>query len=408
MPGALSKVRHLLHIDSFVETVNAMSCQELLFVFVSVMMVISGYAGQLLVMNLWLNNMGTISPNEAPITLLTSTAVSTTLFFGGALVFRVIVMWKTISFRFLLCKKGIFLSIALGFTNAIGGILMVYAAPNTLEIMQTLLICTQVFWTLAAAKLFLGDERSLLNALVIASFLCVAGGIVLGASPSFTQSDAASSSPPKSKWWTLIYFVSVIPAALFNVFASMFMREFTEEPQAASVEDGSPLLLNSPAGNIDDNAKHARADDTTVKLTMLVALSFGLVFWAFALLPLNAAPWFGPSKNFGETQQALKDGWSCVFQGTHGCAHTYIYFILFNVSYFLFFFGSSYLNHFSAALNSMVSQLATPIAAIVLMIAPSLNVDAEAVSVGASVGAVILMIVGSVLFTLWEHGTRKG
>jgi hypothetical protein len=36
-----------------------------------------------------------------------------------------------------------------------------------------------------------------------------------------------------------------------------------------------------------------------------------------------------------------------------------------------------------------------------------LNVQGEAVSVGPSIGAIVLMIVGAALFTLWEHGTRK-
>ncbi|CUG86667.1 membrane-associated protein, putative, partial [Bodo saltans] len=265
------------------DTIRQLSYQELLFIFASVLMVISGYAGQILVMNLWLNNMGTIAPTQAPLS-----AISTTLFFGGALVFRIFMHWETISFRFMLNKRAVVLGVALGFCNAFSGIIMVYAAPNTPEIMQTLLLCTQVFWTLAGSKLFLKDERNLINVLVVASFLCVAGGIVVGALPTFSESSNSSSSS-SSKWWTIIFCASMIPAALFNVFASMFMQEFTELPPTAILEDGSPLLINQAELVTDD---HVRGDDATVKLTMLVLLSLGLVFWAFALLPLNATPWF--------------------------------------------------------------------------------------------------------------------
>jgi hypothetical protein len=231
----METLRRLLHIDSLVATVKELSYQELLFIFASVLMVISGYAGQILVMNLWLNNMGSIAPTQAPLALLTLSAISTTVFFGGALVFRIVILWKTISFRFMLNKRAVLLGVALGFCNAISGIIMVYAAPNTPEIMQTLLLCTQVFWTLAGSKLFLHDDRSLINGLVVASFLCIAGGIVLGALPTFSESSGAST--PSTKWWTIIFTVSMIPAALFNVFASMFRN----------LRSCRPLLLKTGA-----------------------------------------------------------------------------------------------------------------------------------------------------------------
>lgn len=113
---------------------------------------------------------------------------------------------------------------------------MVYATPGTTrEIMQALLTCSQIFWTLAGTILILRDERSLCHVLVVASFLFVAGGIILGAVPSLSKDTTSSDAI----WWSLIFAGSMIPAALFNVLATMFMRSFTattEDADAATAQ----------------------------------------------------------------------------------------------------------------------------------------------------------------------------
>lgn len=397
-------IREFLHIDAFFETLQRLTWKELLLICVAVLMVISGNAGQLIVLNLWVAHMGDIPPPQTPLSILTISSSTMAVFFISAILIRAAFSWNSISFRFLFTVKGLVLSVIIGMCNALNGVLLVYATPATSEILQALLLCTQVFWTLAGAKLLLRDPRSILNFLVIGSFLCVAGGIVLGASPTFDQSSPTTSS---TKWWTLIFAASMIPGALYNVFASMYMRAFTEEDPAEEqrpVEDAYPLLVNQQA---EPGKPHDRSDSTTVKLTMLATTGLSQMLWMFAFMPLNAVPWFGPSSNVAETREMLKDGWSCVFQGTHGCSRAYVYYILFNVSYFVNYLGSAYLNHFSATLNSMVTQLSSPIAAIVLLAAPSLNVGSQAVEVGPSVGAILLLMLGSSVFTLWEQGTRK-
>ena len=177
------------------------------------------------------------------------------------------------------------------------------------------------------------------------------------------------------------------------------------------------------SGSIDDEEKNGgalndirnteqndneKSDDTTVKLTMLSTTGLRQVVWMFTLMPLDAVPWFGGSATVQDTATNLAHGWQCVFDPSSqvGCEKAYKYYIMFNVSYFLNYLGSAYLNHYSAALNSMVSQIASPVAAIVLLIAPSLNVDAQPVQVGASIGAVVLIMLGSAVYTLWEQGTR--
>lgn len=396
-------IREFLHIDAFLETYRALTWRELVLIIVAVLMVISGNAGQLIVLNLWVAHMGLIPPPETPLSILTISSSTMAVFFIAAILIRAALNWKTISFRFLFSTKGLVLSVVIGMCNALNGVLLVYATPSTSEILQALLLCTQVFWTLAGSKLLLSDSRSILNFLVIGSFLCVAGGIVLGASPTFSQSSPTTSS---TKWWTLIFAASMIPGALYNVFASMYMRAFTavDEPtKDENTEDAYPLLVNQT----EPEDVHERSDSTTVKLTMLATTGLSQMLWMFVFMPLNAAPWFGSSDNLAETREMLKDGWSCVFQREFGCTRAYVYYIAFNVSYFVNYIGSAYLNHFSATLNSMVTQLSAPIAAIILLVAPSLNVGAQAVEVGPSVGAIILLMLGSAVFTLWEQGTRK-
>jgi drug/metabolite transporter (DMT)-like permease len=398
----MPSIREFLHIDAFFETLRGLTWRELLLITVAVLMVISGNAGQLIVLNLWVAHMGLIPPPETPLSILTISASTMAVFFIAAILVRAALNWRTISFRFLLSRKGLVLSVVIGMCNALNGVLLVYATPATSEILQALLLCTQVFWTLAGSKLLLNDSRSILNFLVIGSFVCVAGGIVLGASPTFSQSSPTTSS---TKWWTCIFAASMIPGALYNVFASMYMRAFTQvdEPKEVEAEDEYPLLVNQS----ESEDVQVRSDSTTVKLTMLATTGLSQMLWMFVFMPLNAAPWFGSSDNIAETREMLKDGWSCVFQREFGCTRAYVYYILFNVSYFVNYLGSAYLNHFSATLNSMVTQLSSPIAAIVLLAAPSLNVGAQAVEVGPSIGAIILLMMGSSVFTLWEQGTRK-
>lgn len=69
--------------------------------------------------------------------------------------------------------------------------------------------------------------------------------------------------------------------------------------------------------------------------------------------------------------------------------------------------GSAYLNHFSATLNSMVTQISSPVASIVLLSFPTLNVSGQLVAAGPCVGGVLLLLIGSMFYTLWEQGSRR-
>ena len=73
---------------------------------------------------------------------------------------------------------------------------------------------TQIFWTMLFAKLFLGPSF-LCEPVVILSFLMCAGGIVLGASPQFDSGPDVRQHPQL----TFIFAASMIPGALYNVFA---------------------------------------------------------------------------------------------------------------------------------------------------------------------------------------------
>lgn len=419
----LYKIRHVifavLHIDDLRESIHVMTAGQLCFVALAVLMVIGGNAGQLLILNLWVNDMGSITPAFPVLTISA---------FTMAVGFVVSILIRKIIFRvylgFLWNRKAMLLTVLIGMCNAFNGVLIVYATQPTPEFMQALLLCTQVFWTLVFSKIAFRDRRRMLTISVLASFLCVAGGIILGASPQFSSSSPTDSN---TKYWTLIFAASMIPGALYNVFASMYMRSFTHpHPTLASVgvvhgvveghydEDGNvvtkPLNLEyhydlNLAGETSTAA--LTSDDTTVKLMMLATTGISQLTWMFILLPIDSAPWFGSSATIAQTRSNLEHGWACVFQRKYGCGHTYAYYIGFNASYFINYLGSAYLNHFSATLNSMVTQLSAPIAAIIMIVFPSINVFTQPVAVGPAVGAIVLLIVGCLLYTMWEQGTRR-
>lgn len=396
----MSAIRAFLHIDEAIARYHAMPARQIVFVLIAVLMVVGGNAGQLLILNLWVNGMGAIPP---AFTVLTLSATTMAVGFVTAIAIRKLFYPAPLSF--LLSVRGLVLSVIIGLCNASNGVLLVYATYPTPEFMQALLLCTQVFWTLLFSRIVIRDRRSVLSLTVLASFLLVAGGIVLGASPQFSDSSPTTS---KTKYWTLIFAASMIPGALYNVFASMYMRSFTRPKQ---VEEDLVANAESQALNyykpLDTDVDLSKSDDTTVKLTMLATTGIFQVMWMFVFLPIDSAPFFDSAPSIAVTRENLKMGWECVLQRKYGCQTVYAYYIGFNVSYFLNYVGSAYLNHFSATLNSMVTQLSAPIAAIVLLIFPTLNVQAQAVSIGPSIGAIIMLLIGSVIYALWEQGTRR-
>lgn len=380
--GLIVNIERMLHIRAAVKSYNAMSKAQVAFVSLLVLLVIAGNCGQLITLNFWIQNFAR-HQQPRPFTILTLSATTIASFFTVALLGRI--MTKRVRLNFLFTPKGIGLTLIVGFCNATNGIFLVSASGPTPEVLQALLLSSQVFWTLIFCAVILREGRSYVNVLVAVSFLFSAGGIILGASPSF----AGEKFTRDAKLWSLIFAFSMIPGALYNVFASIYMRLFTIRPDHPE--------------DVDDVF---RADDVTVKLTMLCTTGFSQIFWMFVFLPLDSAPWFGTSPNLAASRAALTAGWECVFK--HGvCEGNYIYYLLFNVSYFLNYVGSSYLNHYSAGLNAMVTQLSSPIGAIILIIAPAWNVDETPYAAGPAVGGAILLIIGTLIYTVWENGSRE-
>ena len=382
-----------LSIARFVESVRELSASQLLLVGVCVILVVGGNAGQLISLNIWVNHFPTEISPPYPILTISATTIATA--FTVSLIVRLALFGGNC--RFLLCWKGLLLSLAIGCCNSLNGVLLVYATQPTPEILQALLLTTQVFWTLVSSKILLRDERSLFHVLVFLSFALSAGGIILGASPTFDGTDMTTDV----KYWSLIFAASMIPGALYNVFASMYMRSFTKPKQpAASHYSKEPLMLGYAA---DQEHEDSRSDDTTVKLVMLSVTGFSQVMWMFVLFPLDSATWFGPQKDLEASKQNLDAGWKCVFGS---CSSVYLYYLLFNGSYLCNYLGSAYLNHYSATLNSMVTQLSSPVAALLLIAVPSWNVQKEPVKAGISIAAAFMIIAGSLLYSAWEHTTR--
>ena len=409
-----ARLSSFVHLNDLCQSIAALTPLQVLLILMATTFVISGNGGQLLSLNLWVNHFPANVP--PPYSILTLSAVTISAAFLIAMVVRILLVRPRLTF--LLSKKGLLLALLIGLSNSLNGVLLVFATPSTPEILQALLLCSSIFWTLLFSTVMLKDRRRVFTSVLVGlSFLLCSGGIVLGASPQFGGSSMASDKV----YWTLIFAASMIPGALYNVFASMYMRSFTAphrpkindrgEDEAASPTDINPGGYYSAGVVIprfsEPVADSCQSDDATVKLVMLGITGVSQVFWIFALLPLDSVPWFGGSSSIRGTIDNLREGWDCVLRGDSGCSETYKYYVIFCTSYFMNYLGSSYLNHYSATLNSMVTQLSSPVAAIVLLVAPALNVDAQPLDAGSSIGAVMLLVAGALIFSIWEQGTRK-
>jgi hypothetical protein len=141
-------------------------------------------------------------------------------------------------------------------------------------------------------------------------------------------------------------------------------------------------------------------DGVMVKLIMLAMDTGFAMVLTIVLLPLDAIPWFGSSKSIDQTWGHFTDGLECVYWR---CDHSLVYGAIYTTGYFLTYIGNAYLNHFAPTVNSLTVQLSGPLTALLLLVAPSLNVDLETPLWYQQISAAVLICVAGVCFTVWER-----
>ena len=121
---------------------------------------------------------------------------------------------------------------------------------------------------------------------------------------------------------------------------------------------------------------------------------------------MGAIPWFGSSANLSSLGSTLVEGWKCTVGIAPGCSDSWIYFALFNFTFVLSTVGNTFLNYYSPAMTSMISQLSSPVTALTLIIIPAWNVTGKKINIPESLVAVVLITIGSLCYTVWEESTR--
>jgi len=421
-PSAVSTVSALtMHFRRAMASYRKLTkLQVFAIVILLIINVVSG-AGQLLT----LNKVVAAFPSNGPIinvpfTILTLSSTLTAVITMFCFIVYCIV--KRPNLRFVFTLKNLVLSAGLGFTVALNGILIVSATGNVPEILQAFLLSTTVIWTFLFVKLMFGEKRSYKSPLVALSFLLSLAGILVGSASKFT----ASGMSLNTGLWTLVFAAGLIPGALNGVVSAKFMRDFTiEEPEKKSIskrllEENDYLIRygteSAATGSVQvqipveaaPTPSKVGTDAATAKFACLAFGSLSQAILMFCLLPASALPWFGTAPNLHVLGEGLVNGYKCTFDALPDCDGALVAFLAFLTTFIVNAVANLWLNYYSPAMTSMVGELTAPFSAVALIAIPALNVRHKAYNVGESVGAVLLITLGSVIYTVWEESTRGG
>lgn len=148
--------------------------------------------------------------------------------------------------------------------------------------------------------------------------------------------------------------------------------------------------------------RYNQGEDTIVKLVMLAGETFIQMCFTLSLLPADALPWWGNSDTVAATWENFKEGIRCVFT----IQENFLYCFLYTLGFIFTYVSCAYLNHYSAALCSIVSQLSSPVTALMLVIVPSWNVQEDGDSPWyCNVVAIFFLCIAALLYVLWEEMT---
>ncbi|KAG8347294.1 hypothetical protein ERJ75_001521900 [Trypanosoma vivax] len=346
------------------------------------------------------------------------------------------------------------LIVASGSTNAITGVLAIYAIPYTPEFMQAVLLSVIPFMAQVWTYLLVVEERQRQYAsftLIGSLILCVLG-ILLSSFSSLVKVDTSTHVAP---WeWSLVYFVSCVVFGLWCVVQRLYLDAITtrqDKKEASEITDEKvDLELSctvecsaglSPSCKKTDNApdcygaKEGKGDcgdvmDTSVSASdntgeklivaqrewakqdkddlaaKVVLLFFGIVVQAlvtFACVPVGAIPWFGGFDSVADAWRTFVATFNIIFESWENVRYGVVY----TIGFFMSFLGCAYLNERSPTLASVVMQMAGPITSLVLIIAPAWDVFGEHGILGHKIGGVIMLLLAGCAYHVWEVTTLQ-
>ncbi|SYZ62525.1 hypothetical_protein (plasmid) [Leishmania braziliensis MHOM/BR/75/M2904] len=487
-------------MELVVRRVQATSLLQLLWVALLVTMLLVGNAFQVIFLNFWIHQFptnrseaatsgfssssssasssGGAERAKALASSYTTFVISAVLFPSFFLVLSIAyALWRRPNLAFTRDRAGWWLLLGIGAMDALNSAMAIYAAANTPEVLQALFVSLVPIYSAVFTKWLLKDPRDYTNPYVVVSFVLIATGVALASLFNYivthrhhtkdgsgrsqavvgghgmpkefqldTFADGSSSSLSAmaldQRLWCLIFFLSVPPTVLMNVWQTMYMIRYTssdeltayltehaDEVEYLEGDDGTAAAAAGQHAQLLDGAVHQppsgnpapgpslggpghrphaphsevplHGEDVSVKLVMLTSDTAIQAILALVMMPMDALPWFGGSNSIREVVENLSEGVDCVLH----CPRNMRYCILYSTGFVLVYIASAYLNRYSVTLCSMVSQLSGPITALVLIIFPSLNITGDASPWYVSVFAVLLLSCGTVLYVYWDEMT---
>ncbi|ESL07226.1 hypothetical protein TRSC58_05090 [Trypanosoma rangeli SC58] len=436
-------------LSKFLEKLRCTHPLRIIWVLILILLVTSGNAMQIIGLNFWIRSF----PKDGAPGNFATLAVSSLLF--GLFFFLMLVVYLIIvrpSLAFLRCARGWWLLFLIGLTDAVNSYIAIYAASYTPEVLQALFTTLVPVYAAGFTKWILKDPRNYWNIWVFTSFLLIISGVVVASAYQFTRGFGGASKD--KAWWSLLFFLSVPPTVLMNIWQSLYMLCFTYDPlfeehqfqpeqadpipgpqwnnqtevnfSAQNTERGtdneysdgehSPTQergFERPEGASGDThvlgetgdffIRRMQGNDTIVKLVMLTCgtnIQFVLVMLA---LPMDALPWWGGSHSVQDAWTNFSDGLWYIFHSEN----TFIYCMVYTVGFVFTYIGSAYLNQHSVTLCSMIGQLSSPFTALILIIVPKWDLEKGYTPWYISLMAIILLCVGSFVYTLWEEKTEQ-
>lgn len=375
---------------------HALSATQLLSVVVLIFLVTAGSAMQTIGLNFWLRK---FPDTPGSFTVLISSAFLFGSFFTVLLILYM--LWKRPCMKFAASWKGLRLLFFIGLMDAANSVMSIYAATDTPELLQPLFSSLMPLYACIFSKYVLKDERTYLNKWIVSSFSLMILSVVIASLNEFESDWDADEHGRRTKWWSLIFFLSIPPTSLMNVLQTKYMIMFTKQHQLEEID------LRQSSQSFDDESSNAsgahKGEDTIVKLVLLCAdTNFQLLFVTL-LLPMDAVSWWGQSTSLPNAWGNFLDGIRCLIN----CDENFLFCMVYSAGFVFTYVGSAYLNHYSPTLCGMIGQLSSPITALVLVLIPSWNLNQGSAPWLDSVLAIVALAVGTLLYSMWEEMTSS-
>ncbi|KAK7199023.1 hypothetical protein NESM_000870500 [Novymonas esmeraldas] len=196
------------------------------------------------------------------------------------------------------------------------------------------------------------------------------------------------------------------PIASFAEVRDAMGSRHSEDESGSGGDNNTPTASTAPPLPTQTmfTVRYNQGEDTIVKLVMLAGETVLQMCFTLCLLPADALPWWGNSKTVSATWGNFIEGVRCVFT----IGDNFLYCFLYTLGFVFTYVGCAYLNHYSAALCSIVTQLSSPVTALMLVIVPSWNVQVDGDSPWYyNVIAILCLCVAALLYVVWEEVTEE-